>query len=65
VLKASEKFVRILLRGPDAQELRDKEFKDKNLSMPVIVFLDAEGKGVGAVQPESAKQLVERMGWMR
>ena len=49
VLKASEKFVRLIVRRPHAYE-----FKNKDKSVPGIVFLDGQGKVV-------AKQLVEKM----
>jgi hypothetical protein len=61
VLKASEKFVRVLLRGPDAQELRDKAFKDKDVSMPGIVFLDAQGKPIGTARLETAQEFVQQL----
>jgi hypothetical protein len=58
VLKGSEKFVRLIIRRPHAYEFKDK---DKSVPIPGIVFLDSAGKVVGTVQPESAKQLVEKM----
>jgi hypothetical protein len=61
VLKASEKYVRVLLRGPDAQELRDKAFKDKDVSMPGIVFLDAQGKPIGTARLETAQEFVQQL----
>ncbi len=58
MLKASEKFVRLIIRRPHAYEFKNK---DKSVPIPGIVFLDAQRKVVGTVQPESAKQLVEKM----
>ena len=58
MLKASEKFVRLIIRRPHAYELKNK---DKSVPIPGIVFLDAQRKVVGTVHPESAKQLVEKM----
>jgi hypothetical protein len=58
VLKASEKFVRLIIRRPHAYEFKNK---DKNVPIPGIVFLDGHGKVVETVVPESAKQLVEKM----
>ena len=58
MLKASEKFVRIIIRRPHAYEFKSK---DKGVPIPGIVFLDAQGKVVRTVQPESAQQLVEKM----
>jgi hypothetical protein len=58
VLKASEKLVRLIIRRPHAYEFKNK---DKSVPIPGIVFLDAQRKVVGTVQPESAKQLVEKM----
>jgi hypothetical protein len=58
VLKASEKFVRLIIRRPHAYEFKNK---DKTVPIPGVVFLDAQRKVVGTVQPELAKQLVEKM----
>jgi hypothetical protein len=58
VQKASEKFVRIIIRRPQAYEFKNK---DKSVPIPGIVFLDGQGKVVGTLVPESAKQLVEKM----
>jgi hypothetical protein len=61
VLQASAKFVRIIVRRPHAYEFREKRFRTKNVPIPGIIFLDREGKLVGAIQPETAKDLVEKM----
>jgi hypothetical protein len=58
VLKASEKFVRLIVRRPHAYEFKKK---DTRVPIPGIAFLDAQGKVVGTVQPDSAKQLVDKM----
>jgi hypothetical protein len=58
VLKASEKFVRLIVRRPHAYEFKKK---DKSVTIPGVAFLDAEGKVVGMVELESAKQLVDKM----
>ena len=58
MLKASEKFVRLIIRRPHAYEFKKK---DKSVPIPGIAFLDAQGKVVGTVQPESAKHLVDKM----
>jgi hypothetical protein len=58
VREASEKLVRLIVRRPHAYELKKK---DKSVPIPGIVFLDAEGKVVGTVQVESAKQLIDKM----
>ena len=58
MLKASEKFVRLIVRRPHAYEFKNK---DKRVPIPGIAFLDAEGKVVGTLQLESAKQLVDKM----
>jgi len=58
VLKASEKFVRIIIRRPHAYEFKNK---DKGASIPGIVFLDAQGKVLGMAQLESGKQLAEKL----
>jgi hypothetical protein len=61
VLKASEQFVRIILRGPDAHELRDKELKDKKVSLPGIVFLDAQGRPIETARLETASDFLQQM----
>ena len=58
MLKGSEKFVRLIVRRPHAYEFKNK---DKNVPIPGIVFLNAQGKVVGTLQPESPKQLVEKL----
>jgi hypothetical protein len=58
LLKASEKFVRLIVRRPHAYEFKNK---DKSVRIPGFVFLDVQGKVVGTVQPDSAKQLLEKM----
>ena len=58
MLKASEKFVRLIVRRPHAYEFKKQ---DRSVPIPGIVFLDGQGRVVATVQPESAKQLVEKM----
>lgn len=58
MVKASEKFVRLIVRRPHAYELLTK---GKNVPIPGIVFLDAEGKLIGTARLEEAKKLVEKM----
>jgi hypothetical protein len=58
VLKASKKFVRLIVRRPHAYEFKNK---DKSVPIPGIVFLDAQRKVVGTAQLHSAKQLVEKV----
>jgi hypothetical protein len=58
VRKASEKFVRLIVRRPHAYEFKKQ---DKSVPIPGIIFLDAQGKVVGTVQLDSAKQLVDKM----
>ncbi len=58
VVKASEKFVRVIVRRPHAYKF---VAKDKTIAIPGIVFLDREGNVVGSVQLDSAETLVEKM----
>jgi hypothetical protein len=58
VLKASEKFVRLIVRRPHAYEFKSK---DQNVPIPGIVFMDAQGKVVGTAQLDSAKLFVGKM----
>lgn len=58
MLKASENFVRLIVRRPHVYEFKNK---DRSVPIPGIVFLGAQGKVVGTGQLESAKQLVEKM----
>jgi hypothetical protein len=61
VVKASEKFIRAIVRRPHVYEFREKRFRGKNVPIPGIIFLDGEGKLVGAIHPETAKELVAKM----
>lgn len=58
MLKASEKFVHLIVRRPHAYEFKKK---DKSVPIPGIAFLDAQGSVVGTVELESAKKLVDKM----
>jgi hypothetical protein len=58
VLKASARFVRIIVRRPHAYAFKKK---DTRVPIPGIVFLNTQGKVVGMAQLESAKELVEKM----
>lgn len=58
MVKASEKFVRLIVRRPHAYQLLAK---GKNVPIPGIVFLDTEGKLIGTARLEEAKKLVEKM----
>jgi hypothetical protein len=61
VVKASEKFVRVIIRRPHAYEFRQK-FRGKEVPIPGIIVLDAEGKLVGVSPIESSKEVVEKLG---
>lgn len=50
--------MRIIIRRPHAYEFRTK---DKDVPIPGVVFLDAEGKLVGTAKLETATQLVKKM----
>lgn len=36
-------------------------FRGKGVPIPGIIFLDGEGKLIGTIHPETAKELVEKM----
>ena len=58
MLKASAKFVRLIVRRPHAYEFKKK---DNRVPIPGIVFLNTQGKVMGMAQLESAKEFVEKM----
>jgi hypothetical protein len=57
-VKASDKFVRIIVRRPHAYQFLNK---DRSVSIPGFVFLDAEGTVIGSAGLDKAEQLVEKM----
>ena len=59
-MKASEKFVRIIVRRPHAYEFREK-FKGAEVPIPGILVISAEGKLVGSSSLESAKELADKL----
>ncbi len=58
MLKASEKFISVIIRRPQAYDFKNK---DRSAPIPGFVFLDTQGNVLGTVQPESAKRLVGKM----
>lgn len=60
MVKASEKFVRLIVRRPHAYEFRQK-FKDQEVPIPGIIALDAGGKFVGSASLDSAKEVAEKL----
>jgi hypothetical protein len=60
VLKASEKFVRLIVRRPHAYEFRQK-FKAQEVPIPGIIVLDADGKLVGSSSLDSAKEVADKL----
>jgi hypothetical protein len=60
VRKASERFVRLIVRRPHAYEFREK-YKGKAVPLPGIAFLDGEGKLRATAGIEDAEALVEKM----
>lgn len=60
MVKASEKFVRLIVRRPHAYEFRQK-FKGQEVPIPGIIVLDADGKLVGSSSLDSAKELAEKL----
>jgi hypothetical protein len=59
-VKASEKFVRLIIRRPHAYEFRQK-FKGQDVPIPGIIVLDADGKLVGSSSLDSAKDLADKL----
>jgi hypothetical protein len=59
-VKASEKFVRLIVRRPHAYEFMLK-FKSKEVPIPGVVILDRDGKHLGASSLESAKELSDKL----
>jgi hypothetical protein len=60
VLKASEKFVRVLVRRPHAYQFRTK-FRGKDVPIPGILVLDADENLLGGYDIESAKELSAKL----
>lgn len=63
VVKASNQFIRVIVRRPQVYEFRER-FADENLPMPGIAFLDWQGRLLGTAELEGegvAKKLVEKM----
>jgi membrane-associated protease RseP (regulator of RpoE activity) len=60
VVKASGKFVRLIVRRPHAYEFRQK-FKGQEVPIPGIIVLDADGKLVGSASLDSANEVVEKL----
>jgi hypothetical protein len=60
VAKASEKFVRLLVRRPHAYEFLQK-YNGKKVPIPGIILLDPDGKLVGSSPLESAKELADKL----
>lgn len=58
VVKASEKFVRVIVRRPHAYKFVEK---DQTVAIPGIVLLDAEGNVIGSAHLDSAENLVEKL----
>ena len=58
--KASERFVRVIVRRPHAYEFREK-YRGKAVPVPGIAFLDGEGKLRTTAAIEDAEALVEKM----
>lgn len=60
VARASEKFVRVIVRRPHAYEFLEK-FKGKEVLIPGILVLSADGKLVGTSSLESAKEVADKL----
>jgi hypothetical protein len=60
VVKASEKFVRLIVRRPHAYEFRQK-FRGQQVPIPGIIVLDAHGKLLESLSLDSAKEVAEKL----
>ncbi len=60
MVKASEKFVRGIVRRPHAYEFLTK-FKGKDVPIPGILILGGDGRLLGASSLESAKELAQKL----
>ena len=60
VVKASEKFVRLIVRRPHAYEFRQK-YKGQEVPIPGIIVLDADGKLLASSSLDSAKELADKL----
>ena len=59
-MKASEKFVRLIVRRPHAYEFLLK-FKSREVPIPGVIVLDGDGKLLGASSLESARELTDKL----
>ena len=60
MVKASEKFVRVIVRRPHAYEFLVK-FKGQGVPIPGILILADDGKLLEASSLESAKELAQKL----
>jgi hypothetical protein len=60
VVKASEKFIRVIVRRPHAYEFRQK-FRGREVPIPGIVMLDGNGKLLRPVPLDSAKEVADKL----
>jgi hypothetical protein len=60
VVKASQKFVRVIVRRPHAYEFLRK-FKRHEVPIPGVLILGDNGKFLGASSLESAKELAQKL----
>jgi hypothetical protein len=60
VVKASEKFVRVIVRRPHAYEFLRK-FKGQEVPIPGILILATDGRLLGASSLKSAKELARKL----
>jgi hypothetical protein len=60
VVKASEKFVRVIVRRPHAYEFLRK-FRGHEVPIPGVLFLGDDGKLLGASSLKSAEELAQKL----
>ena len=60
MVKASGKFVRLIVRRPRAYEFRQK-FKGQEVPIPGIILLDADSKLLGYSSLDSAKEVADKL----
>ena len=60
MVKASQKFVRVIVRRPHAYEFLRK-FKGQEVPIPGVLILGDDGKLLGASSLESAEELAQKL----
>jgi hypothetical protein len=59
-VNSSEKFLRVIVRRPHAYEFREK-YRGKDVPIPGLLVLSADGKLVGTSALESSKEVTDKL----